>query len=101
MKFYNLDKIMDNVNVHNKYLLTSVVAQRARQISDMLNEDAPEETPEEKAIALALGDIEAGNVSVTLGKESVSGGIEDELDEDRTAKTDSGDAEGEETADAE
>ena len=35
MNFYNLNTIMDNVNVHNKYLLTSVVARRALQISEM------------------------------------------------------------------
>ena len=35
MNFHNLDKIMDNVNVHNKYLLTAVIAQRARQISEV------------------------------------------------------------------
>lgn len=35
MNFHNLDKIMDNVNVHNKYLLTAIIAQRARQISEV------------------------------------------------------------------
>ena len=52
MNFYNLNTIMDNVNVHNKYLLTSVVARRALQISEMKGSKAGlgSGDPDEKAI---------------------------------------------------
>lgn len=83
MKFYDVSKIMDNINVHNKYLLTSVISQRARQISEMKsrrvgseNEGAPE--PEEKAISLALEDMERGNVHVELRAATITGAIEEE-----------------------
>ena len=61
MNFHNLDKIMDNVNVHNKYLLTAIIAQRARQISEVKGVNGIlEKHPGEKAISLALCDMEDG-----------------------------------------
>ena len=60
MNFHNLDKIMDNVNVHNKYLLTAIIAQRARQISEVKGVNGIlEKHPGEKAISLALCDMES------------------------------------------
>lgn len=81
MNFYNLNKIMDNVNVHNKYLLTSVVARRALQISEMKGSKAGlgSGDPDEKAISMALADMEAGNVEVLLQQETVADAIENEL----------------------
>lgn len=87
MNFYNLEKIMDNVGVHNKYLLTSVIAQRARQISEVrgVNEVA-ERHPGEKSIALALADLEDNNVSVQLQNETIPDGIENELEAEAAAE---------------
>ena len=70
---------MDNVNVHNKYLLTTVIARRARQISEMKGRFMLENCePGEKAISLALADMEAGNVQVTLEHETITAAIESE-----------------------
>lgn len=81
MNFHNLDKIMDNVNVHNKYLLTAVIAQRARQISEVKGVNGIlEKHPGEKAISLALCDMEDGNVSVQLQTETIPDAIENELE---------------------
>ena len=81
MNFHNLDKIMDNVNVHNKYLLTAITAQRARQISEVKGvNEILEKHPDEKAISLALCDMEDGNVSVQLQAETIPDAIENELE---------------------
>ena len=88
MNFYDLNKIMDNVNVHNKYLLTSVVARRALQISEMKGSKAGlgSDDPDEKSISMALADMEAGNVEVQLQHETVADAIESEL-ENEAAET--------------
>ena len=77
MKFYNMSKIMENVNIHNKYLLTTIIAERARQIS---RDQAAlrDSTHEEKAISLALADMEAGNVTVHLQNDTIAAAIENE-----------------------
>lgn len=81
MNFYNLDKIMDNVNVHNKYLLTAIIAQRARQISEVKGvNELLERHPRQKAISLALCDMEDGNVSVQLQTETIPDAIGNELE---------------------
>ena len=89
MNFYNLNMIMDNVNVHNKYLLTSVVARRALQISEMKGSKAGlgSGDPDEKAISMALADMEAGNVQVQLQHETVADAIENELENETETKT--------------
>ena len=89
MNFYNLNTIMDNVNVHNKYLLTSVVARRALQISEMKGSKAGlgSGDPDEKAISMALADMEAGNVQVKLQHETVADAIENELENETETKT--------------
>ena len=89
MTFYNLNTIMDNVNVHNKYLLTSVVARRALQISEMKGSKAGlgSGDPDEKAISMALADMEAGNVQVQLQHETVADAIENELENETETKT--------------
>ena len=89
MNFYNLNTIMDNVNVHNKYLLTSVVARRALQISEMKGSKAGlgSGDPDEKAISMALADMEAGNVQVQLQHETVADAIENELENEAETKT--------------
>ena len=89
MNFYNLNTIMDNVNVHNKYLLTSVVARRALQISEMKGSKVGlgSGDPDEKAISMALADMEAGNVQVQLQHETVADAIENELENETETKT--------------
>ncbi len=99
MKFHNVDKIMDNIGVHNKYLLTSVIAQRARQISEMKGRRPGAENggdPAEKAISLALEDMEEGNVHVQLRAATVA----DAVAGNRAQPAGSDDANGEKTKDA-
>ncbi len=80
MNFHKLDKIMDNINVHNKYLLTSIVAKRARQIVETRGvNDLQARFPDEKSISLALTDLEEGNVIVQLQEERISDVIESEM----------------------
>ncbi len=80
MNFHKLDKIMDNINVHNKYLLTSIVAQRARQIVETRGVNGLlARHPDEKSISLALTDLEEGNVIVQLQEETISDVIENEI----------------------
>ncbi len=80
MNFHKLDKIMDNINVHNKYLLTSIVAQRARQIVESRGVSGLQiRHPDEKSISLALTDLEEGNVIVQLQEETISDVIENEM----------------------
>ena len=73
---------MDNVDVHNKYLLTSVVARRALQISEMKGSKAALENgdPDQKSISMALADMEAGNVQVHFKHQTVAAAIESELE---------------------
>ena len=86
MKFHNIAKIMDNVGVHNKYLLTFVVAQRARQISEIKGEnDVAARHPGEKPISLALADMEDGNVCVEQKNETIVDAIESEGKEQEAA----------------
>lgn len=81
MNFHNLDKIMDNVNVHNKYLLTAIIAQRATQISENKGvNQVLARHPGEKAISLALSDLEDGNVTVQLQNEKITDVIESEME---------------------
>lgn len=87
MKFYNMGKIMDNVGIQNKYLLTTIVAERARQISTDQSAEHSREGSDEKAISIALADMEAGNVKVILRNETIADAIESEL-EDRNQPAD-------------
>ncbi len=94
MNFHNLDKIMDNIDVHNKYLLTSIVAQRARQISEIRGVNEVEARhPGERAISLALSDLEDGNVSVQLQNETIPAAIENEIEAEEAAQKINTDAE--------
>lgn len=81
MHFHNIDKIMDNINVHNKYLLTTIIAERARQISEVRGVNPVQEKhPGEKAVSLALCDLEDNNVIVQLQNETIPDAIENELE---------------------
>lgn len=71
MHFYNMDKIAQNVGISNKYLLTSIVAHRARQISETKSRRILEAGADEKYISLALADMEAGEVEVHLQAEKI------------------------------
>jgi DNA-directed RNA polymerase subunit K/omega len=61
MKFYDMDKIAKKNNINNKYLLTSVVAIRARQISEMKGRILDEK--DEKFISLAMDDLDKGRIT--------------------------------------
>lgn len=60
MKFYDIDKIAEKNGITNKYLLTSVVSIRARQISEL--KDRLLEEGKEKFISLAMEDIDNGRI---------------------------------------
>ncbi len=62
MKFYDIDKLAEKNGITNKYLLTSMVSIRARQISESklrLLEDG-----KEKYISLALEDIDKARIMI-------------------------------------
>ncbi len=71
MHFFDMEKVANNVNVHNKYLLTSIVAHRARQISEMKRQRPQDCNAEEKYISMALADMETGRVEVHLQAEKI------------------------------
>ncbi len=70
MRFFDMEKVADNVDVHNKYLLTSIVAHRARQISEMKRRRL-QVSAEEKYISMALDDMENDRVAVQLQAEKI------------------------------
>lgn len=61
MKFYDMDKIAKKNEINNKYLLTSVVAIRARQISEMKGRILDEKN--EKFISLAMDDLDKARIT--------------------------------------
>lgn len=61
MKFYDMDKIAKKNKINNKYLLTSVVAIRARQISEMKGRILDEKN--EKFISLAMDDLDKAKIT--------------------------------------
>lgn len=62
MKFYDIDKLAEKNGITNKYLLTSMVSIRARQISEsklrLLEEG------KEKYISLALEDLDKVKIMI-------------------------------------
>lgn len=66
MIFYNMDKIAENAGIQNKYMLTLVIAQRARQLSEMRGAPAEGEEEDEKYISQALQEMESGRLSVSF-----------------------------------
>lgn len=75
MRFFDIDKIQANSGVSNKYLLTSVVAMRARKISeDRGSLPLDERTRGEKFISTALGELENDNLSITFDIPGIDGG---------------------------
>lgn len=70
MKFFDIDKIEANSGVKNKYLLTTVVAARARKLSEGSSySDLNDGSGEEKFISRALAELESNSLSVTFPKE--------------------------------
>lgn len=86
MDFHNIERIMKNVNVENKYLLTTIISERARQISEERGINPIQaKYPALKAVSLALTDLEEGNVTVQLQNETIPDAIEKEIEsEDAT-----------------
>ncbi|MGI6075609.1 MAG: DNA-directed RNA polymerase subunit omega [Pyramidobacter sp.] len=81
MEFHNIERIMDNVKVNNKYLLTTIISERARQISEEHGTNPIQaKHPTLKAVSLALTDLEEGNVTVQLQNETIPDAIEKEIE---------------------
>ena len=87
MRFYNMEKIIENIDVKNKYLLTSIVAHRARQISETKGRNVLDKGAEEKYISMALADMEAGRVAVTLQNDNIPDVIESEVNLNENEET--------------
>ncbi len=86
MDFHNIERIMKNVNVENKYLLTTIISERARQISEEHGINPIQaKYPALKAVSLALTDLEEGNVTVQLQNETIPDAIEKEIESEDAA----------------
>ena len=62
MIFYDIEKIIRDREIDNKYRLTGAVADRARQLSEQKGRRLVEEATREKYISLALEEIASGKV---------------------------------------
>ena len=62
MIFYDIEKIIRDREIDNKYRLTGAVADRARQLSEQKGRRLVEDATREKYISLALEDIASGRV---------------------------------------
>ncbi len=75
MRFFDIDKIQANSGVTNKYLLTTVVAARARKLSEDKNGLGLDEKGRgEKFISKALAELESNALSVTFDVPEIDGG---------------------------
>nr|WP_321499214.1 DNA-directed RNA polymerase subunit omega [uncultured Dethiosulfovibrio sp.] len=81
MRFFDIDKIQRNSGISNKYLLTSVVAMRARKLSeDKGSVPLDEKGRGEKFISTALAELENDSLSITFDIPGIDGGeCRDEL----------------------
>ena len=62
MIFYDIEKIIRDRGIDNKYRLTGAVADRARQLSEQKGRRLVEDATREKYISLALEEISSGKV---------------------------------------
>jgi DNA-directed RNA polymerase omega subunit len=62
MIFYDIEKIIRDRGIDNKYRLTGAVADRARQLSEQKGRRLVEDAAREKYISLALEEIASGKV---------------------------------------
>lgn len=62
MIFYDIEKIIRDRGIDNKYRLTGAVADRARQLSEQKGRRIIEDAVREKYISLALEEIASGKV---------------------------------------
>ena len=62
MQFYDVEKIIRDREIDNKYQLTTAVAERARQLSEQKGRRLVEDVLKEKYIYLALEEIATGKV---------------------------------------
>lgn len=69
MRFYDMNRIASNTSIHNKYMLTYVVAMRARQLSESRSCCPIEGMAEEKYISVSLAEMEAGMIRATATSE--------------------------------
>lgn len=75
MIFMDLQKIYDDMNIPNKYILALVLAARARQLSER---KTVRDGFDEKYISMALNDIENGKISYKLVDNAEVDGVENE-----------------------
>ncbi len=67
MKFFDIDRIQQNSGISNKYLLTTVVAARARALSeDKRSRGTAESGKAEKVISMALSELEYNDLTITV-----------------------------------
>ncbi|MFA0889019.1 MAG: DNA-directed RNA polymerase subunit omega [Synergistales bacterium] len=62
MIFYDIEKIIRERGIDNKYRLTGAVADRARQLSEQKGRRLTDDAAREKYISLALEEIASGKV---------------------------------------
>jgi DNA-directed RNA polymerase omega subunit len=62
MIFYDIEKIIRERGIDNKYRLTGAVADRARQLSEQKGRRLTDDAAKEKYISLALEEIASGKV---------------------------------------
>lgn len=62
MIFYDIERIIRDREIDNKYRLTGAVADRARQLSEQKGRRLTEDATREKYISLALEEIASGKV---------------------------------------
>lgn len=62
MIFYDIERIIRDRGIDNKYRLTGAVADRARQLSEQKGRRLSEDAMREKYISLALEEISSGKV---------------------------------------
>ncbi len=72
MKFFDIDRIQQNSGISNKYLLTTVVAARARALSEDRGSRVTEERGTgEKVISLALSELECNDLTIAVGSQAI------------------------------
>jgi DNA-directed RNA polymerase omega subunit len=71
MIFYDLDKLFSRLPIENKYLLTRVLGQRARQLSESKGRNILEESGE-KYISSAIRELAEGKLILIFPPEEGS-----------------------------
>jgi len=80
LKYYDIDKIAGKNGINNKYLLTTIVSVRARQISQ--KKDHITQNKNEKYISLALDDLDNQRITFQVNKVDPSSDMKETAGED-------------------